>query len=336
MSMLGVIRGAVNAREVLGRMRREVNSAVVDTDSTTEVQIISPLEHFKIKHRNVKAHIPFSTLIPSCRKEFYGRAAEYYIEHGGGVVTYIFLAEQVSRQFNLTIAACDRQAMHQSVRNCVMGKKHMANLFPDLGDVIVTAEGVVETVVPIVNVGSKSNTKCVGTCGRKCKDDGELPSTKLKKATHGAGSFLEYHKACRAEASATSILIRDENVSYRGAAKLMQSRLIAKGVSVCKTTCRNQVMAALANSCIGLDPQWNGGQALPSYIEKEIAMTVTQLREQFFPVFPDNVMKWAAEVIAWTDHASYFPDGKPTRGWYRGCWLSRNVYFYGGLTAFVT
>ena len=112
MSMLGVMRGAVNARAVLGRMRREVHSCVVDTDSTTEVQTISPLEQFLCKHRNVKAHIPFSTLNPSCPKDFYGMAAEYSIEHGGGVVTYIFAADQVPRQFALAIAALDRQAMH--------------------------------------------------------------------------------------------------------------------------------------------------------------------------------------------------------------------------------
>ena len=74
------MRGAVNARAVLGRMRRDVHYyAVVDTESMTEVQIISPLEHYFSKHRNVKAHILFSTLNPSRHKDFYGRTAQYYI-----------------------------------------------------------------------------------------------------------------------------------------------------------------------------------------------------------------------------------------------------------------
>jgi YHS domain-containing protein len=81
------------------RLRREVHFGVVDTDSTTEVHTITPLEHFVSKHRNAKAHIPFFALIPSCRKDLSGRAAEYYIEHGGGTVTYIFSAEQVAQQF---------------------------------------------------------------------------------------------------------------------------------------------------------------------------------------------------------------------------------------------
>ena len=85
--MLGFMRGDVNVGPDFNRMRREVNFGVVDTDSTTEVQIITPLKDFVSKHRNVKAHIPFSTLNPSCRKDFYGRAGEYYIDHGGSRVT---------------------------------------------------------------------------------------------------------------------------------------------------------------------------------------------------------------------------------------------------------
>ena len=43
--MLGVMRGAINVGTVFGRLRREVHSGVVDTDSTTEVHTIMPLEH---------------------------------------------------------------------------------------------------------------------------------------------------------------------------------------------------------------------------------------------------------------------------------------------------
>ena len=83
MSMLGVTGGAVNDGAGLGRLRREVHSGVVDTDSTPDVQIITPLEIFLSKHRAVKALIPFSTLDPSCRKDFYDKAADCYMERGG-------------------------------------------------------------------------------------------------------------------------------------------------------------------------------------------------------------------------------------------------------------
>ena len=46
--MLGVMRGAVNAGAVFGRLRREVHSGVVDTDSTTEVHTITPLDAFLV------------------------------------------------------------------------------------------------------------------------------------------------------------------------------------------------------------------------------------------------------------------------------------------------
>ena len=195
MSMLGVMRGVVNGGAVFSRMRREVHSGVVDTDSTPDVQIIKPLDDFFSKHRNCKSHIPFSSLDVSCRKDFYGRAAEYYTEHGGGIVTYIFSAEQVARQFGLAIATCDRQTVHQSVRNRVLGRKKMANMFPDTDDVTVIAEGVVETVPRDGNVigvpSFKSNANRIGNSGRKRKEDGELPSNKLKKKSHGADNFIE-------------------------------------------------------------------------------------------------------------------------------------------------
>ena len=59
MSMLGVTSGAVNVGACLGRLRREVHSGVVYTDSTPRVQILTPLEEFSSKHRAVKGLIPF-------------------------------------------------------------------------------------------------------------------------------------------------------------------------------------------------------------------------------------------------------------------------------------
>ena len=78
----------------------------------------------------------------------------------------------------------------------MLGKKKMANIIADIGDVTVAAEGVVETLVPASDV-SKLNIKRIGNCGRKRKEEGELPSNKLKKAAHGADSLLEYQEACK-------------------------------------------------------------------------------------------------------------------------------------------
>ena len=59
---------------------------------------------------------------------------------------------------------------------------------------------------------------------------------------------------------------------------------------------------------------------MPSAIEMNIAETVKHLRDQHYPVFPEDVLKWTAEVIEGTIHKKYFKDGTPTHNWYSG-WL---------------
>jgi len=85
MSMLGVMRGAVNVGAGFCRLRRQVHSGVDDADSTPDVHIITPLNMCFSKHRSFKSHIPFSSLDVSRRKDFYGRVAKYHLENGGGV-----------------------------------------------------------------------------------------------------------------------------------------------------------------------------------------------------------------------------------------------------------
>jgi hypothetical protein len=107
MSVLGVTRVTVNVQADFGRLRREVHSGVVDTDSTPDVQIITLLEEYLSKHRFVKALDPFSILNPRCRKDFYDKAAIYHIEKGDETLTYFFAAKYVARQLGLAIAICD-------------------------------------------------------------------------------------------------------------------------------------------------------------------------------------------------------------------------------------
>ncbi len=59
--MLGVMRGAVNVGQVFDRLRREVHFGVVDTDSTTEVRIITPLDNFLVN--NALASLTFPSLL---------------------------------------------------------------------------------------------------------------------------------------------------------------------------------------------------------------------------------------------------------------------------------
>jgi len=53
-----------------------------------------------------------------------------------------------------------------------------------------------------------------------------------------------------------------------------------------------------------------------------------RLREQHYPVFSEDFIKWEKETIEGTDYAKFFPNGNLTRGWFYG-WL-RNMEFLTG------
>ncbi len=101
--------GAINVGSAFGRMRRRVHSGVDDTDLVPDVQIITPLDVFLRKHRPCKSLIPLSFLPPKCRKDFYDKVVDYYIQKGGETLAYFSAAESVAHQFGLAIAACDRR-----------------------------------------------------------------------------------------------------------------------------------------------------------------------------------------------------------------------------------
>jgi len=107
------MRGAVNVLEGFGRLRREMQSSVDNTQSTPEVQIVTPLDAFFSKHRYSKSLVPFSDLDASCRKDFDNRVGEYYVEKVGGTVTHLFVAQEVARQYGIVIASCDRHTVQQ-------------------------------------------------------------------------------------------------------------------------------------------------------------------------------------------------------------------------------
>ena len=71
--------GANNVGSALGSMRRHVHSGVDDTDITSDVQIITPLDVFLSKYRACKSLIPLSFLLAKCRKDYYDKVADHYI-----------------------------------------------------------------------------------------------------------------------------------------------------------------------------------------------------------------------------------------------------------------
>jgi hypothetical protein len=95
---------------------------------------------------------------------------------------------------------------------------------------------------------------------------------------------------------------------------------LENGVTLHASTRREHVKKILDTGCVGIDPQRSGGHALPSTIEKRIADMVKHLRVQYYPVFPEDVLKWAEEAIEGNVYAKYFPEVKPNREWFSG-WL---------------
>ena len=81
-------------------------------------------------------------------------------------MTHFVAADNVARQFGLTIANCDRRTVHKSVRYRVLGKEKMLGLLGDTADVTVAAEPTIMQVTEVESDAAKSNSKRVGKSGK--------------------------------------------------------------------------------------------------------------------------------------------------------------------------
>ena len=105
--------------------------------------------------------------------------------------------------------------------------------------------------------------------------------------------------------------------------------LAEEGMTLKKTACMNYIKQALeAGGGKPPTPQKPGGVYVPFKYEQRLAEVVKVLRDKKFPVFPDLVCHWCTQMVAGTEYASYFPEGKATIGWYRG-WLRRTPCLTG-------
>jgi len=66
---------------------------------------------------------------------------------------------------------------------------------------------------------NKSSVNRIGKCGRKRKGDAALPSNKRKQPAYDAHNFLWYQKFVKAESTASSLRVKDDNISYLRAGK---------------------------------------------------------------------------------------------------------------------
>ena len=279
------------------------------------------------RHRVLKSgQVKFSQLKLAEKQEFYQAACDEAVRSKGHLKVPA-ASDRVAVLYRILIAPCDRNAIGSTVHNRLQAAKAFAEIEDSFPAPAPTRKPAADTVP----TSSARLSKRHGKCGRKRKGpDDPLPSSRLAKPYKGAPSHLEYQAIMKKAATTAALSITNENVSMNAASSNMQQAVLELGITVHKDTCRDQIKVAIKNNGDGISPQKPGGQLIPSGIEKKIADTVKELRRRKFPVFPEEIMKWAAEEIAGTPYADNFPDGMPTTGWYRG-WLRRMEFTTGVL-----
>ena len=286
------------------------------------------------RHRVMKSgKVKFNSFKLPEKQEFYQAACDQVLQCKERTLKVPEAADRVAILYNIVIAPCDKNAIRSSVHNRLQAAKSFADLTQEFPVPAVPVAAPATDADPASAPTRFSNRH--GKCGRKRKGDNDaLPSNRLSKPYKGATNHLEYQRIMKAAATAAALRVRSEDVeqklSMRQASIVMKKSAADRGIDVSEEGCRKQILAALANDCTGISPQKPGGQLIPSSVEKKIAYTVKELRRRKFPVFPEEIIKWAAEEIAGTEYAKNFPDGMPTTGWYRG-WLRRMEFTTGVL-----
>ncbi len=146
-----------------------------------------------------------------------------------------------------------------------------------------------------------------------------MPSSKLQKPFKGAISHLEYQEILKVEASAAATKFKaaqesadvGETPSLNKVVKGLRAALTERGVEVFRSTCWAYLQKAIDNNFVGVSPQKQGGSALSSHLEKRVAAVVRNLRAKKFPVFREEVLKWAEDAIADTEFVPIFWKASP-------------------------
>ena len=308
----------------LGITNDEILTQPMPEPSLEDVEQPTPLDILTHKRRACTAKIAFQTLCLEQKKDLYDRAAVIAL-HSDKPLSYIMAADRVAQKYRVRIEPCDRQTIKNSICNRVQAAKRLRD------EIGATPSSPVGAALPNDKMPSQVSNKRKGRSGRKRNGDDHLPSNKLQPDCHGCRGHLAYQDVCKTYATEGAKHVNDDNWSLCRAANAMEEELEKIGVTLSNRQCIRKIKEAIENNGVGVSPKKSGGQVLPSSIEKSIANTVRALRERHFPVFPEEVIRWAAYEVEGTPLAELFPpDGKPSKGWYRG-WLKRMEFHSGSL-----
>ena len=162
-----------------------------------------------------------------------------------------------------------------------------------------------------------------GNSGRPTKDPETVDTSNYYK---GAEDWDKYRDVVFLEIrNARQLRFEDDQLSYRTAAEIAMKQLKANhGIDLSHA----HIVAKLREAdSLGdvVPPERPGGVFLPHAMEERIARLVKQLRNKKLPVFPEDVMGWAAALIKGTRFAGNFLKGKASEGWYRGFLRRHNL-----------
>lgn len=246
------------------------------------------------------------------RRAFVDKAAEEKIKTPS--LSYSCAAYAAAKPLGITFDKCDWTSIRKAVgrRFQVLAAVHRATDDANLGK---------ENLSPTRNKRRGANRR--GKSGRKGSDELHLQVDSSVLPYRGAKCQEEYIDAVKETSTSAAVLVLQCGVSFRAAAKRMVHALGERGISLGRNSCIAYIKQSVDRGGGMPDtPQKPGGVYVPFNLERRLAEVVKVLRDKKFPVFPDLVCAWCTEMIAGTEHATYFPDGKATIGWYKG-WLRR-------------
>jgi hypothetical protein len=167
---------------------------------------------------------------------------------------------------------------------------------------------------PRVSGGVDRGINRRGRSGRKLKDPTAVDTSEAYK---GAASWFAYRDALIAELESAWEAQKTGRLSMRKAASEAKQKLLAKhGVNLNLSHLCHKLNEANTHGAV-IAPERPGGVYLPQDVEERIVRLVRWLRAKKLPVFPEDVMGWATELIKGSPHVASFRDGRATDGWYR-------------------
>jgi hypothetical protein len=137
--------------------------------------------------------------------------------------------------------------------------------------------------------------------------------------TKGADNHKNYMEAVKSVLKRVVENAVECDQSVRAAATQAQTTLFKHyNITNSHSWCRALISTSIKTNIPIPTPQMTSGTLIPLAIEERVASVVRRVRSTKLPVFPDDMMAWAAHLIKGTEYEPNFDEGPASEGWYRG------------------